>query len=508
MNKKLFALLSTVAVLMAFFVACGTPPTPAAPVIQTVVVKEVQTSAPVIQTVTVKETVQVMAPTPTAVATDVPAPDKVQIYWYIGLGAGAQPAQIPLEKEWVEKYNASQDRIQVIPVIVDNKYARDNLTAQLAAGNAPDIVGPVGTAGRAAFPGQFLDLEPLIEEFKYDISDIDPAFTNFYKVEGALVGLPFAIFPSAVYVNKDLFTEAGLALPPQKLGEKYKFPDGTEAEWNFDTVAKLARLLTVDANGNDATSADFDPENIVQWGYNWQWNDDPRAFATYWCAHYPVKDNKADIPECWKEAIKFYYDAIWGTQPFSPNQAAIDSDLLKGNPFSSGKIAMGETHLWYTCCIDKTNVPNWDVAVVPSYNGKTTSKMHGDTFAIMKDSKHPKEAFEVYTYMLGEGSADLYTIYGGLPARKSQQTAFFENLDKNFAPNKANWQVFLDMIPFLDAPNHELGLPNNSKANDAFTKLGTDLRSNATLDVDKRIEEFIAELNQIYGEQPGSSSSN
>jgi multiple sugar transport system substrate-binding protein len=321
---------------------------------------------------------------------------------------------------------------------------------------------------------------------------------DFYKDEGKLVGLPFAIFPSAVYVNKTLFDEAGLAYPPQKVGDKYKWSDGTEEDWNFDTVAKLARRLTVDANGNDATSASFDASNIVQWGFNMQWNDDSRAFGTFFCAHYPVADGKADIPDCWKESWTWYHDAIWGEQPFMPNQAAIDGQLLGGNPFSSGKIAMGLTHLWYTCCIDTKNVTSLDVAVAPSYNGKITAKMHGDTFAIMAASKHPKEAFEVYSYMLGEGSQDLYGVYGGLPARKSQQADFFAGLDERFAPNKINWQVFLDMIPYLDAPNHELGLPNNAKANDAFIALGADLRSSPDLDLDARFEKLASDLDLIY----------
>lgn len=98
---------------------------------------------------------------------------------------------------------------------MDNRYARDNLTAQLAAGNAPDIVGPVGTAGRAAFPGQFADIAELMKKASYDPGDIDPAFLDFYKVEGKLEGLPFAIFPSAIFVNKDLFDQAGLPYPPQ-----------------------------------------------------------------------------------------------------------------------------------------------------------------------------------------------------------------------------------------------------------------------------------------------------
>ena len=274
--------------------------------------------------------------------------------WYIGLGAGSQPAQIPLEKAFAEKFNKSQDKIQLIPIIVDNKYARDNLTAQLAAGNAPDIVGPVGTAGRAAFPGQFADLESLMKKANYDPGDIDQAFLDFYKVEGKLEGLPFAIFPSATFVNKDLFKEAGLALPPQKVGDKYVL-DGKEVEWNFDTVAQVARKLTVDKNGNDATSPNFDEKNIVQWGFNSQWNDEPGAslLSRYFCAGYPVgADGKAVIPDCWKEAAKWYYDGYFGKQPFIPNQAAIASDLLKGNEFSSGKLAMGLTHLWYTCCVD------------------------------------------------------------------------------------------------------------------------------------------------------------
>jgi multiple sugar transport system substrate-binding protein len=491
MRKRTFSLISVLAAAGLLFAACAPAATPQV-VVQTQVVKETEV-------VTVKET-QVVEVTSEPILAD-----RLQITWYIGLGAGAQPAQIPLEKAFVEKYNASQTEIQLIPIIVDNRYARDNLTAQLAADNAPDIVGPVGTAGRAAFPGAFLDLEPLIKEFNYDTSDIDPAFLDFYKDEGKLVGLPFAIFPSAVYVNKALFDEAGLAYPPQKVGDKYTFPDGTSADWDFDTVAKLARLLTVDKNGNDATSPDFDAKNIVQWGFNMQWNDDPRAFGTFFCAHYPVADGKADIPDCWKAGWKWFYDGMWGAQPFTPNQAAIDSDLLKGNAFSSGKVAMGLTHLWYTCCIDVKNVPSLDVAVAPSYEGKITAKMHGDTFAIMAASKHPNEAFQVYTYMLGEGAQDLYAVYGGLPARKSQQAAFFTSLDERFAPNKINWQVFLDMIPFLDAPNHELGLPNNSKANDAFNKLGGDMRSNDKLDMDQRIADFETELNQIYSEQPGGN---
>jgi multiple sugar transport system substrate-binding protein len=508
----IFALLLVVSMLLASC-APATPAAPAEPQAPAATEAPAQPQAPA---ATEAPAAQAPAPTeppaPTATVDpnkpllDVAAPmeGRVPVYWYIGLGAGAQPAQIPQEKAFVDKYNNSQSEIQLIPVIIDNKYASDNLTAQIAAGNAPDIVGPVGAEGRALFPGAFLDLEPLIKEANYNTSDLDPAFLEFYKEQGKLVGLPFAIYPETLYVNKDLFKEAGLPLPPQKYGEKYTL-NGKQVDWTFDTMSEVAKILTVDKNGNDATSPDFDAKSIVQYGYVPQWtSDNARAIGTLFGASMPIDaQGNAVISDNWKAAWKWYYDGVWGKQPFIPDQAAYNSDALgKTNAFSSGKIGMASTHVWYTCCIDPKVVPNWDLAIMPSYNGKVTSKMHGDTFAIMSASKHPKEAFKVYTYMLNEGSAELYTIYGGMPARKADQAAFFKSLDEKFAPNKVNWQVAIDSIPFMDIPNHQLGLPNQAKALDLWNSFGQGLRTQPVPDLDAAIADFIAKLDQIYKSAP------
>jgi multiple sugar transport system substrate-binding protein len=491
MRKTIFSIVSVLVVASFMLAAC----TPAAPV--TVVVTSPPEQIEVTSVVEVTSAVQ-----PTAA----PIADRKQVYWYIGLGTGAQPAQIPQEKEWVAAYNASQTEIQLIPIIVENKFAADNLVAQIAAGNAPDIVGPVGTAGRARFPGAFMDLIPLAEKFNFDLKSLDPAFMEFYREEGAVVGLPFMIFPSATFFNKTLFDEAGLAYPPQKVGDKYKL-DGKDMDWDFATVAEVAKRLTVDGTGKNATEAGFDATSIQQWGFDFQWTrDSPRWFSAYFAPHYPVKDGNTDISPEMVDAIKWYYDAQFGAQPFEPNQAALESTLINGNSFNSGKVAMGLTHLWYTCCVDPKIITSWDVGVVPSYKGKTTSKMHADTMAIMATAPNPDEAFQVYTYMIGEGAPGLYKIYGGFPARKDQQEAFFADLDKKFAPNKVTWTVFTDMIPFMDGPNHELGLgPNNTKAEQAWQALGSDLRSNDKLDVDKRIADFIKEHDAILAEKPASN---
>ena len=38
-------------------------------------------------------------------------------------------------------------------------------------------------------------------------------------------------------------------------------PDGSVVPWDCDTVTKIAKMLTVDKNGKDATEAGFDPQN-------------------------------------------------------------------------------------------------------------------------------------------------------------------------------------------------------------------------------------------------------
>ncbi len=207
-------------------------------------------------------------PTPVAVDTFDPAAagGRTVVKWYVGLGTGGDPKQIDIQRQVVDQFNKSQNRIYVALQIVDNRVASTTLATQIAAGNTPDILGPVGTVGRATFDGNYLDLTPYIASNGIDLSVYDQAVVSAYNIPGqGQIGLPFAVFPSFVYFNKDLFDEAGLPYPPQNFGELYQ-----GREWNFETIRDLSKKLTVDDRGNDATSPDFAPDRIVQFGWDLQ----------------------------------------------------------------------------------------------------------------------------------------------------------------------------------------------------------------------------------------------
>jgi multiple sugar transport system substrate-binding protein len=443
-------------------------------------------------------------PTPTPVALNTFDPNaasgRTVVKWYVGLGTGGNPSQIDVQKKVVDQFNQSQSSIYLTLQIVDNRVASTTLATQIAANDVPDIVGPVGTVGRATFDGNWLDLTPLIQATNFDMSPYEPSVVQNYQLAGqGLIGIPFAVYPSFVYFNKDLFDEAGLPYPPQRFGDTYMGKD-----WNFDTVRDLAMKLTVDDKGNDATSPNFQPDHIVQFGFDLQYKTDPRAMGTLWGANRLIDDQgRAYIPPNWLGAWSFFYDGMFKDH-WMPNDAYRNSDLFgKGNVFNSGNLAMAYTHLWYTGTIDPVSkggkVRNWDIAVVPSYQGTTTAELHADTFGIMKATQHPNEAFQAYRYLIT--NRDLLQVYGAMPAIKSMQSSFFESLDTQFSPVKVNWQVATASLAYNDVPNHEEGLPNFLKARQATTDFQTLIDTTPGLDINTEAARLQSTLQAIYDER-------
>jgi len=430
-------------------------------------------------------------------ASEPAAGEPVEIHWFCCLGAGDDPAQVPTEEAVVAAFNEAHDDIELVLEIVDYDTAFDVMSTEIAGGNAPDIVGPVGVSGAEAFHGQWLDLTSYIESSGYDLSQFSEGAVEFFNVGGeGQIGLPFASYPSMLFYHRDMFDEAGLEYPPHVYGDPYIL-DGEEVEWNMDTLAELARRLTVDVNGNDATSPDFDPESIEQWGYEPQYQD-LRAVGSYFGSGSLVADDglTAQIPEHWADAWKWLYDGTWTDHSIMDEATVNAPEQGNGNAYNSGKVAMALTHLWYTCCIADAG-DDWDVAAVPSYNGTVTSNFNADTFRIWADTEHPDEAFEVLTYLIGEASAELLQVYGGMPAIEADQDAFFAGLDETYAQG-VDWQVVRDSVAYADNPSFEAFVPSYQETFDAIQTFGTKLRSTPDLDIDAEITAFGEELQAIF----------
>src|SRR6185503_8411426 len=79
------------------------------------------------------------------------------VRWFVGLGAGGQPQQFAAEQAFVNAFNDSpeaKDKVYISLEIYNNNVAASLLATQIAAGNAPDIIGPVGVEGLNIFRDQ------------------------------------------------------------------------------------------------------------------------------------------------------------------------------------------------------------------------------------------------------------------------------------------------------------------------------------------------------------------
>jgi multiple sugar transport system substrate-binding protein len=491
--KKLLYVLSLLVIASMILAAC-TPPATEAPA---------------------EEPAATEAPAEEPAATEAPAEEpaageKIQVRWFVGLGTGTNPEQVAAQEEVVSDFNASQDRIELVLEIVPYDAARDTLSTQIASGAGPDIVGPVGWGGSNDFYGQWLDLTPYIESSGFDVSIFDPALVAFYQTEEGQVGLPFAVFPGAMYFQPAMFDEAGLNYPPQVYGEKYVMPDGTEKDWNWETITEVAKLLTVDVNGLNSTEEGFDRAQMVQVGYAPQWQSILSIGTFYGGAAKLYSGTEkgsyaSTIPDSWKEGWKWYYDGMYGDQPFiATGPLAGAPEFGNGNIFNAGKAAMGLTQTWYTCCLaefrDAGN--EFQLGIQPiGANGEVSGRVDADTYRILKDSKNPDAAFEVLAYLITTGGDKLLPVYGAMPAIAEKTDAFFEvkSNDYPFVTDES-WNVFVQGLAYPDAPSSEQYQPNSIKANNRFATFLDLMNNTEGLDFDAEYQKLVDDINAIYNE--------
>jgi multiple sugar transport system substrate-binding protein len=496
--RRLAALAASVALITVGCTSSTPSPSP------TAAATEAATAAPTAAPAVTPSPTPLVTPPP--IDTDQPGPNGgVVVRWFVGLGTGGQPQQIATQQQVVNDFNNSQKDVYISLEIQDNKVAANILKTEIAAGNAPDIIGPVGVEGLNLFIDQLADLQPLIDSQGFDMSKFDPSLANFFKMGkgGSTIGVPFAVYPSFLWYNKALFDEAKLPYPPTKVGDLYM-----GKPWDMEAVRELGMKLTVDKSGNDATSPDFDPNNIVQWGFDMQWADNsPLAESSlFGASSFLAPDGKtAQVADSVRTGEKWYNAGVW-TDHFIPNQNQINGDLLaKGNEFQSGNLAMDETHTWYSCCVDpaapaKPIVKSFGWAVAPSYNGVTTAKLHADTFALLKSSKHPDLAFKALAYLAQSG--DLLNVYGAYPANPSLLKSYQDSVNKQYPNSKLDWSVPAQMLSYPDIPNHQSWVPDYAKSKAAWQAFGTKYRTTSGLDIDAELTALQQTLQGIFDAAP------
>jgi len=300
-----------------------------------------------------------------------------------------------------------------------------------------------------------------------------------------VLGLPLCVYPSAIYYNVDIFDAAGVDYPPAKFGEAYA--DG-EA-WTYDKMVEVSKKVTLDASGNDANSPAFDPENIVQFGWNgWDWGN-----ASDFSIHFHELGGTGvssdgtksllDTPE-YLEAYTFLKDNIWTDHIRANGEQSGAFYQSAGDPMGSGLVGMWEIHSWmgyaYPGWSEKFT---WNVGAIPAGpNGKIIDMVDADTSVIPAAAKNPNESWEVMKWLFEPEQYDvLIANYTCLPADTNSLAKWTGDMEAKYPG--VNFGLFLDALDYIETYNHESWKPNYAKVNDVLDRAKGELISGTNLDV-------------------------
>jgi multiple sugar transport system substrate-binding protein len=477
----LLSRVSLLAVLLLSLAACNASKSPTVKITETIPIKATET-IPVKAT----ETVPVIATKTIPATATVETAERVPIRWFIGIGTGRSSSQMAAAQAFVKEFNASQNRIELIleAVTTNSHDAVDHLLAEIEAGTAPDLAAPSGTWGMYQFPEYILPPDSLLGTI--DLSDMDPQDLRSWQEGGNTIGFPLGVSPSFLFYKKNLFDKAGLPYPPHPFEEPYADGD----PWTIEKMEAIASQLTLDVTGKNALDADFDAGHVIQWGFHWQWDSTISMAVMFGPGSVVGENGTAVMPQHWREAFHWYYAGMW-EKHFIPTMSQTDN--MQGNPFTSGKIAMVSSFLWYAPRIP--NLQDWDLAAVPAYNGKITTRVERNGVSILKTSQHPAEAFEVAVAIAN--SPELLAAWGVVPAFQSLRPKMIAEL-KAQVP-EVDWQVVLDSMSYGDN-SYENSMPNYRRAYDRLLEFKDLMAGSQGLDLDAEIDRLTSELQTIFDE--------
>ncbi len=234
-----------------------------------------------------------------------------------------------------------------------------NLRQDVAAGNAPDMFWLNGANMHDYVAAN--QLAPVADVLGTDdTASFDPGVVDQYSFDGKLMGIPqISDGGIALYYNAELLEAAGLT--PADL-EGLKWSPGGE-----DTLLPVLQKLTVDANGHNATEAEFDPDNIVQYGFNA--SQDLQAIILPFIAanggSYQDGDTFTYTNPKTQEAFQYIVDLINTNRVAPPAQDTNPNGDYARDAFLQGKIAIFQSGTYNLANVSQGADFDWGIAGLP-----------------------------------------------------------------------------------------------------------------------------------------------
>ena len=297
----------------------------------------------------------------------------------------------------IEQYEIANPEVLVqLEAIAGRDYYTRILT-QIAADRSPDVMN-IGDDAVPSFVerGAFLPLDECLADIGFDTSVYLPGLLDPGIVDGQLYFLPKDYSTLAVYYNKTIFDEAGVAYP--------------EDGWTWDDLLSTAQALTQDTDGDGETDV---------WGIQL-----PASWTTgfeYWVAaaggSLISEDGTSyvgymDSPEAIRAAT-FYRD-LYNTYQVAPPPADFSAFGGGNSEFDNGQAAMRIFGRWPQSGMLQN--PNIELGVVGTpADAQAANILFWGGFGISSTTDNLAAACDFLSYYAGPEAAEVWKDWA-LPA--------------------------------------------------------------------------------------------
>ena len=264
----------------------------------------------------------------------------------------------------------------------------------MVAGNAPDVfTNHLAKYPEFASKNQIVDIQSLVERDSVPTDIYIGDLAELWTREGKRYGLPKDWDTIAIFFNQQMLEEAGIDPAVME-----------DWDWNAADGGKFEEIiaqLTLDANGNNGLSSDFDKENVVQFGFIPQGQGNGYG-QTQW-SHWAVSNGFKFIDDIW--GTQYYYDdpaladtlewyaSLWLEKGYAPDLAEVSS-LGPQALFQSGKGAMTTDGSWQIKNYVEASDFEVGFGLLPVGPEGRKSMFNGLADSIFIGTEHQEEAWE------------------------------------------------------------------------------------------------------------------
>lgn len=286
-----------------------------------------------------------------------------------------------LADKFMEKNPSIKVELISVPQGFDDKVLTSN-----AAGNTPDGL-VIWNTPQFVEAGVVEDLTPYIERDAVDMNKYHPVTKSWAEYKGGIYGLPKDYTARAIYYNKDVFDEAGVAYPV----------DG----WTFEDFKNTVKALTNGKSGADARYGyvAIPGHTYAIQGYIWSNGGDLVSADGKTASGYIDSKEVVEVVQWYKDL----YDMSMTTSTMDAYQN------LGQNEFQTGIVGMMDNGSWpISVFLDDTSL-NFGIAAppVPRAGMKTSPVIHSATYSMFAKAKNKDAVWEYIKFVGGEEGARL-----------------------------------------------------------------------------------------------------